>query len=146
MATLKNGRAVYLDANILIYLLEDYPQYRSSLDNLLSLIETGEVKAHTSQLSLAEILVKPYKDEAHEAVEQYKALFDVPQFLTVHQVTSDILIKAAEIRSRSSIKLLDAIHIATTQFSNCNIIITNDRALKKIEQIEVVSLDDFGNN
>ena len=91
-------------------------------------------------------MVKPYGDKAYEAIEQYKALFDVPQFLTVHQVTPGILIQAAEIRSRSSIKLLDAIHIATTQFSNCHIIITNDRALKKIEQIEVVSLDDFGNN
>ena len=143
MATLTNGQAAYLDANILIYLLEDYPEYRLALDSLLSLIETGKVQAHTSQLSLTEILVKPYKDNAHEVVEQYKALFDVPQFLTVHQVTPDILVKAAEIRSQSSIKLPDAIHIATAQLSDCHIIITSDRALKNVEQIEVIGLDDL---
>lgn len=49
----------YLDANIWIYALEGYPVFIQDLNQLFQSIDQGNLSAVTSELSLAEALVKP---------------------------------------------------------------------------------------
>jgi predicted nucleic acid-binding protein len=56
------GSFVYLDANIFIYALEAFPEYASELTVLFEAIDRGQFQAVTSELTLAETLVKPLMD------------------------------------------------------------------------------------
>ncbi|MFH0958320.1 MAG: hypothetical protein V1897_06415 [Pseudomonadota bacterium] len=53
------GERIYLDTNIIIYPLEGYPECASSLATLFAAIDEGKLSAVTSELTLAESLVKP---------------------------------------------------------------------------------------
>lgn len=53
------GDRIYLDTNIIIYALEGYSEYISSLEQLFTAIDEGKMGAVTSELTLAESLVKP---------------------------------------------------------------------------------------
>ncbi len=56
------GPKIYLDTNIFIYALEGYPEYESILTSLFNLIDNGTYTAVTSELTLAEALIKPLMD------------------------------------------------------------------------------------
>ena len=52
-------RSLYLDSNVFIYAIEGFEPYRRQLDELFSAIESSAVQAWTSELTLAEVLVRP---------------------------------------------------------------------------------------
>ena len=53
---------VYLDANIFIYALEGYPDFQARITILLEAMDHQEIEALTSELTLAEVLVKPFRE------------------------------------------------------------------------------------
>ena len=55
------GRTVYLDTNIFIYAVEGYAPEEAFLRELFAALEDGRFTAVTSELSLAEVLVKPFE-------------------------------------------------------------------------------------
>jgi predicted nucleic acid-binding protein len=57
------GERIYLDTNIIIYAMEGHPEYASSLATLFAAIDEGKLSAVTSELTLAESLVKPMMDD-----------------------------------------------------------------------------------
>ena len=62
LVSLCEGRLVYLDTNVFIYALEGYPAFAEPLAALFRGIDNGTCRAVTSELTLAEVLVKPIKD------------------------------------------------------------------------------------
>ncbi len=52
------GQRVYLDSNIVIYTVEGFADYADQIHALLEAMDTGEVVAVTSELTLAETLVR----------------------------------------------------------------------------------------
>jgi predicted nucleic acid-binding protein len=55
------GRRVYLDTNIIIYAVEGYENHAARIKLVLRGMTEGEITAVTSDLTLAEVLVKPKK-------------------------------------------------------------------------------------
>ncbi len=53
------GKRVYLDANVFVYAIEGYPQFADGIRELFRKVDQGQVEAITSELTLAEVLVKP---------------------------------------------------------------------------------------
>ena len=51
----------YLDTNVLIAIIDGRDQLTSSQFNFLRRLETGEALAATSEITLAECLIKPYE-------------------------------------------------------------------------------------
>ncbi len=56
------GERVYLDTNIFIYALEGYPEFVDELNEFFESIDAGNLRAFTSELTLAEVLVRPLMD------------------------------------------------------------------------------------
>ncbi len=123
------GPAVYLDANIFIYAVEEFPLVARRVNALFGRIDRGELIAFTSELSLSEVLVKPMRDNLTKVVYQYLDLVRTGSTLSVIPVDRENLIKAAELRSQSSLKLPDAVHVATAIRHSCASFITNDRRI-----------------
>ena len=63
---------IYLDANIFIYALEDASGVGVKLRTLFPRFDSGELHAVTSELTLAEVLVKPIRDGNSAIVDTYK--------------------------------------------------------------------------
>jgi len=134
------GNRVYLDANIWIYALEGYPAFIQDLTQLFQSIDKGDLSAVTSELSLAEALVKPLQNQ--DLVQQaiYKEFIRSSQQLSVIPVSCDILIEAARLRASVNIKLPDAIHAATALLIQCSTFLTNDQRFQVVPNLPVVLL------
>lgn len=133
------GKKIYFDANVFIYLLEGFPPAQAQLSILANLIENHEIQVCTSELTIAELLVKPYAKKAN--VDTYLELFRAAQWLEALPIGKEILIQAAKMRAyKKSLHLPDAIHLATALYHQCDGIISNDRVWKAINEIPVYSL------
>lgn len=121
---------VYFDTNVFIYALDGHEDYAPVLERLFSTIFDKGLEVITSELTLAECLVKPVKDGNDEAVQQFENHIQNSSMLAVKPVTRGILKSSAYARSQLNLKLPDAIHMATAIEYGCRTFITNDRKLR----------------
>ncbi|MHC5736342.1 type II toxin-antitoxin system VapC family toxin [Nostoc sp.] len=134
---------VYLDTNIWIYALEGYPAFVQDLTQLFQSIDRGNLSVVTSELSLAEVLVKPVQN--HDLAQQttYQQLIINSQNLRVIPVSRQVLIEAAQLRASINIKLPDAIHAATALLTQCSTFLTNDQRFRSVPNLSVFLLSEM---
>jgi predicted nucleic acid-binding protein len=135
------GHRVYFDANIIIYLVEGFVPYLDQLRALSTALNTGEIIAFTSELSLAEVLVKPLKDQLPAIQQAYKVFLTPTPALNLTAINPTILEEAAQLRATTKLKLPDAIHFATALQQRCDTFLTNDVVLRTVNlpQIKILS-------
>jgi predicted nucleic acid-binding protein len=137
-----SGSSLYIDTNIFIYAFEGFLEYADRLRELFEAIDSGDVKAVTSELTLAELLVKPFMDANTQRQSFYCDTIQNSDLLSVCPVSRDILIDAARLRSESSLRLPDAIHVATASSAGCRFFLTNDRRITSVMGIQVIILSE----
>ena len=127
-----NGKKIALDTVVFIYALEDNDQFGRCAEQIFLAIEKGKCKGFASDLVLAELMVKPLREEKPEIAEEYAS--ELPNFpnLTFLSPDRDIIISAAKLRGKTNLKLIDAFK------RGCQIFITNDNLMKcNISQIDI---------
>ena len=134
---------IYFDTNVFIYSIEGHEKYYDVLTRLFSIIRQNNAHIVTSELSLAECLVKPAKDNNIKAIEQFKQHIQNNKYMSVKSVSRNILITSATVRGQLGLKLPDAIHMATAIEQKCKTFVTNDKKLKIPENMQGLYLHDF---
>ena len=137
------GKTVYLDTNIFIYTLEGFPIYKKLLTDLFEAVEDGQITIVTSELTLAECLVKPCKDKNQILKDLYNSFIQQSDFLAVLPINRNALIKSAELRAEVGGKLPDAIHVASAVDYECDVFLTNDKVIKGSNTLTFLFLSDL---
>jgi len=106
-------------------------------------INAGEIEAITSTITLIEVLVHPFRNKNETLVEKYRDILLYAEGLTTFEINHKISEMSSRLRAKYTIKTPDAIQIATGVLYGAAKYLTNDLDLKKIEEIEVLVLDDF---
>jgi predicted nucleic acid-binding protein len=118
-------RSAYLDANAIIAAVEqDAGLQLSTLTDLARLADL-----HTSEITLHEVLVLPLRLGNASLVRAFETLFDAASIISVAPVTRRILVRAAELRAISAMKMPDAIHVASAEIAGSDVIVSHDRRL-----------------
>ena len=90
-----------------------------------------------------EYLVFPYRKNNLAKVSSYKSFLRHTHFLKVH-IDEIIAEKAAQIRAKySGIKSMDALQLASSIVSGCDVFLTNDKQLRQIEELQILLVDDL---
>ena len=138
----KNSSA-YLDTNIFIYHLEDRLPYSELTQIIFDKTEEKSLQAHTSALTLLELNVKPYQlNRPDRALAHFALLKNLPH-LFIHSLNPEMSDTAARLRAKYKLKTPDAIHLACALESRSEIMIGNDKGLKKIADIHYLYLNDY---
>ena len=120
----------YIDTNVAIAIIEASGSLTPGQTAFIGDVDKNRIDAVTSELTLAECLVKPMADRNAGRVAAYLAFLDGRTLLSVLPVSRPILVEAARLRAETGIKLPDAIHVATASAANCDVFLTNDRRMK----------------
>jgi predicted nucleic acid-binding protein len=120
------GRALYLDTNIIVYAIEGKNPWSDMLRRLFHAVDAHAIHTFTSELTIAEVLAKPFELGAIDLVATYDELLAPDSLVQVIPIDRPILRSAAELCGRMRIKLADAIHVATALQSACEFMLTND--------------------
>ena len=123
---------VYLDTNIFVYLKEGFGDVPSrQVDLLAASVKAAEPRLATCEITLAELLPKPYAESHDQLIEQYENWIQPSDWLHAVPADRDVLRAAAILRSSyRSVKLPDAIHLAAAIGIGCERFLTADEGLK----------------
>jgi predicted nucleic acid-binding protein len=135
---------VYLDANVFVAAFEHVGAYSNHAWLVIHAVENGEITAGTSEITFAEILVKPLELGATDLVDAYEKMIVSGSHFEVLPMRRDILIVAAGLRAhRASIRLPDAVHVATAQALSCRFFISDDRRLALPDGMQMLAVSPF---
>lgn len=129
---------VYVDANLIIYRVEQVEPYLSACASMWEAAEQGLVHLVTSDLTLLEVLVKPIRDGNNVLASIYRAMFDNAMEISSIAITKNILDIAGTLRAKHGLKSPDAIHAATALHLNASSFITNDSGFRRVPNLPVL--------
>ena len=137
------GVRVCMDTAPIIYFIEKNPKYLGVLKPVFLEIDTGRIEAITSTITLLEVLVHPFRTKNDILAEKYRDILLYSEGLTTFEIFHEVSEMSSELRAKYSIKTPDAIQVAVSILYGAKKFITNDPALKKVSDIDVLVLDDF---
>jgi predicted nucleic acid-binding protein len=138
-----SDRRVYLDANIFILFVEAAFASGSALHQIFDGIGKLRWAVVTSDLSLAEVLVRPIQLRNEKMIAIYEAALQARPGLERSAIDVSILRSCARIRADHGLRLPDAIHVASALATNCQFLITEDKRLRSFDQLQVLRLADL---
>lgn len=136
---------LYFDANTIIRVVEGSEATAKPFADVAAGAAQSGMMIVTSELTLAEVLVKPLRDQDFNLIVGYNNLLAGGGAGEIHTVpvSRDILGRAARIRNKkSSVKLPDAIHIATAEHTGCTHIFTGDRRFVGATDLNIFNSQD----
>ena len=133
---------VYLDTNVFFEAFEGRGPLSEKLAHFLVANENQQrQRLVTSELTLAELLVKPIEMQRHDLISTYDNWTISNPYLEVVPVSREVLGDAALRRARDkSLKLPDAIHLTTAIRAECHYFLTNDKRIKGQYGVEILEL------
>jgi predicted nucleic acid-binding protein len=147
----KGDRFIYLDANVFIYFVEGPAELAEPLCSLFEFAESGGPSGNplrnffvTSELALAEVLSSSRTSEADR--DMYCELILGSAFIAKAQVNKDILLEAARLRREFGFKLPDAIHAATALYNQCDMLVSRDKHMNRLEKLGIVHIEPTPSN
>ncbi|MGO9396401.1 MAG: type II toxin-antitoxin system VapC family toxin [Xanthobacteraceae bacterium] len=142
------GKRVCVDSNILIYAVEGVPATAGPARELIRFLRAHRGLMFTSEIALAEVLAPSKRRGAWPLAAKRRAYLDLLIWsgaVTLVPVTRDILIRTADLRKTTPLKLPDAIHLMSAIFSKCRFLVTGDADFKKLpSSIKQVKPDEQG--
>ena len=138
-------RSVLLDTSVLIYYLEGIESYNLLAKEIFQDVVDENIRGFLSVISITEFVAKPLVTEHAIDIEDFKQFLEsLPiQVLEINYETAE---RAGKLRSQyPSVPTPDALIVATALENDCDVFVTNDKRLKKLEVygITVIVLKDF---
>ena len=137
------GVRVCIDTAPIIYFIEKNPKYLGVLKPVFLEIDTGRIEAITSTITLLEVLVHPFRTKNDILAEKYRDILLYSGGLTTFEIFNEVSEMSSKLRAKYSIRTPDAIQIAVGLLYRASKFLTNDSALKKVSDFDVLVLDDF---
>ena len=131
---------IYVDANIFIYAMETDGERGVFARRWLRQVDSGQVEAVTSELTLAEVLPHPLAVGDEVLANAYRRLLTPRATFVVAALDRTTILRAAEVRAALKLALPDALHVATAVEAGCTAFLTEDARMRTPDHLRKVVL------
>ena len=138
---LSRHKIVALDTPVFIYQFEKHPLFSSLTNIVFAACERKRCQAVCATVSLLEILVKPKRLNRPDLALAYFDKLTSSPFLSIIDLNPRIADIAASVRVQYGLRSPDAIVVATGLAEGATGLITADKGLKRVKEIEVLVLE-----
>lgn len=108
-------KKIMIDTNVVIYFLEGNEVWGNFSKEVFSIIEKGVAEGFISVITVAEVLVKPMKLGNNLLIDKIIRFLDTFPNLRVVAIDQSIAMEAAKIRSKTGLKMPDALIISSAK-------------------------------
>ena len=134
---------VAIDTAPFIYLIEENTRYLPLLSPLFEAVDNGSIVGVTSEITLLEVLVVPYRCGDTALADRYETILTRAKGLTMRPLTRKLLKSAALLRARTGMKTPDAIQMSTALAAECTALVTNDRDFRSVPGLKILQLENY---
>ncbi len=139
---LRQFRRIGIDTNVLISVFAQESLGEKVVPIIDAVANKGTHEFIASVLTFSECAVLPYREANWAALDQVKLMFQMPN-LNVYPMDEIVAEDAARVRGIYNLKMPDAIIVATAIIHRADVLLTNDRSLAVIKEIQVVRPEDL---
>jgi predicted nucleic acid-binding protein len=136
------NKTLFIDTAPLIYFIEGHSSYHDKLLEVFKANDNGDIIFQTSTLTLLEVLVQPIRLNKPELANQYELNLTTSQNIKILDIDIAVSKRTATLWANYNLKTPDAIQMATGIENNADFFFTNDKDLKRVNEIQVLTLDD----
>lgn len=129
---------LFIDTAPVIYWVERHPLFHPRIQPIFAKLDSGELAAVTSPITLAETLVGTYKAGSAEIAQRFRDQIVRgmgTQFRLIDEAIAD---QSAELRARYNLTLTDALQVAVAIAADCQAFLTNDHGLKRVTELRIL--------
>ena len=135
------GGRVCVDTPVVLYTVNRHPKYLPRLAPLWEAARRREVEVVACGLIEMEAYIRPLvrgDDEERKRIDEL-----LSRAVRLLPVSRSVIYRATEMRAAySSVKAADALHLAASDWSSCEMFLTNDRRLKAVREVPVTILNE----
>lgn len=139
---MSQSKRIFLDTTPIIYYIQQNEIYFRTVEKVFYFLAANKADFIASDITTAESLVHAYRYEKTDWLNNFDSLMKILDVRILH-TTDEISRKAAQISAKFNFELPDSIQLATAAFSDCKIFFTNDKRLKKFDEVQCLLVDDF---
>ena len=132
---LQEGDLVVVDTAPLIYILEDHPRFAPLFQGLFEAADRGQLQVAVSTISMAELLVGPFKEGRDALAKRYEKALENFELIAV---STEVAVTAARLRASTGLRLPDALQAATALEIGAAALATHDRDFSKLSGLKVL--------
>jgi len=132
-----------IDTNVVIYFLEGNEVWGDFSKEVFSIIEKGVAEGFISVITVAEVLVKPMKLGNNLLIDKIIRFLDTFPNLRVVAIDQSIAMEAAKIRSKTGLKMPDALIISSAKVLGCVVVGTDNQWNNKDLGVEFYNINRF---
>ncbi|MTJ07760.1 type II toxin-antitoxin system VapC family toxin [Anabaena sp. UHCC 0204] len=137
---LQGVNKVFLDTSPVVYYVEAVPAFAEVAKGIFTLIEKGQIQGVVSPVTLAECVTLPIRLGQVTLRQRFTDLLTATEGILLVNIDAAIAQQAAELRIQYGLKLPDALQVATAIASGCEAFLTNDVALKRVQELRVLTM------
>lgn len=140
---LRGRRDVVLDTTVWIYLFEDHSRYGPLCEKLLAAVGAGVFSAVVTPITAAEVLVKPVKERRPDIADRYRVALRTQPNVRCVAFDEESGFVAGALRAAYGAPLPDMLQAAAALRAPRPTLVSNDKAMKRIREVDVLLLDDW---
>ena len=140
---LSDHRVVEIDTSIFIYHLEGSTRYAAAVARVFDMLEEGRFLGVTSLITLLELTMRPLQLQRPDIAEGYELLLITYPNLTIVDFDRAVIRRPAERRATYRLVPPDAMQVAGCLHAGATAMLSNDKTLRRVSELDVVILDDF---
>jgi len=139
---LKGITRICFDTAPVIYYIENHPVYVVKMDDIIDYIDKQNIDVICASLILTETLTKPLKVNDTAVAQVFQGFLNTPPIQLI-SITPKIAQDAAQLRATYNLKTPDALHVAVAIHTGCDVFLTNDNGIKRVQELTVLTLDEL---
>lgn len=140
---LQGARHAVIDTMVFIYYFEDHVEHADRADAVIRHARNDLFEAVVTPVTAAELLVKPLQAERPDIADQYRSAITHLDNTSRSDISWNTGCMAGALRARYGLPLPDMFQVAFALEKGSCALITNDRALRRVDEIPIVLLDDL---
>ncbi|WP_020605940.1 type II toxin-antitoxin system VapC family toxin [Spirosoma spitsbergense] len=136
-------KSAFFDTAPFIYLIEGHIQFAPIVRDIFVYCQSHSVQLTTSVLTTLEFKTKPLRNNRTDVVNAFDSLLADLQIMIV-PITTQVVEKALDLQTQlHSLKAIDSMQLGAASFYQCDAIITNDNRLTQLNQLQIITLDQW---
>jgi predicted nucleic acid-binding protein len=134
------GQIIGIDTQIFTYVMENNRQFEAASFKIIQDVENGKYSGIFASIGIIELLTGPKKSGKYDLARQYQERLEKYPNLVIRNLNESIIDIASTLRAKYNLRTPDSIHLATAIDARASVFFTNDKKLKVVREIKVVTL------
>jgi predicted nucleic acid-binding protein len=134
---------VAVDTAVFIYFAEEHPTFLPIARPLFVAVDRGDLEVVTSEITLLEVLVAPYRAGNLPLAARYETLLTRSRGVRLVEMDRGQLRTAAQLRALHGVRTPDALQLAAALTARCSAFLTNDRRLPAVPGLRIIQLSEL---